>query len=186
MNERIDERIRVADVVPLHGPVPPGTPRARRRIPRNGRRPTRRSLLGGIAAAGFGMGMAVLGVFPAAREVPAAEFDEYYQIKPLPCPSYAAGHDCSPGCGPSRVCASCCRTEGKRRGYHHSSVSKENHKLRPNKCHGGWADGWLWKFKGKCGPCAEYRTYRCHDGWRRNGSDRPYYRTICRWTVECQ
>lgn len=172
------------DIVPLRGPGTRGEPRARRSIPKGPKsssRPSRRTLLGGIASAGFGLGMAALGIFPAARHARAG----YYDIKGLPCPSYAGPHDCSPGCGPSRVCAGCCRTSGSRRGYHHSSHSKANHKLRPNHCYGGWADGWIWRFTGRCGPCRRSRTYRCHDGWRRDGRRSPYYRTICRWTTQC-
>ncbi|HEX2314090.1 MAG TPA: hypothetical protein VHJ17_10165, partial [Thermomonospora sp.] len=162
-------------------------PRARRTIPRHAGGPSRRSVLGGVMSAGFGLGMAALGVFPAARQARADEaYDEYYEIKRLPCPSYASWHDCSPGCGPSQVCASCCRTSGPRKGFHHSSVSKPNHKLRPNKCFGGWADGWLWRWNGRCGECANSRTFRCHDGWRRSSRTSPYYRTICKWTTACR
>lgn len=180
--------IELDDIAPLRGPRGPrtgGEPRARRQIPKGPRgsfRPTRRTVLGGVASAGFGLGMSVLGVFPAARQAAASG---YYDVKGLPCPSYAGPHNCSPGCGPSRVCATCCRTSGRRRGFHHSSYSKANHKLRPNHCYGGWADGWLWKYSARCGPCRRSRTYRCHDGWKRNTSRSPFYRTICRWTTQC-
>jgi hypothetical protein len=183
------EEISLEDIAPLRGPGGRGSERARRRIPKPPRQAVqvpRRSVLGGVASAGFGLGMAALGVFPAARQAAAAPYDEYYQIKKLPCPSYAAGHNCSPGCGPSKVCASCCRTSGSRKGFHHSSASKPNHKLRPNNCYGGWADGWLWRYAHRCGTCQNTRTYRCHDGWRRTDKYSPYYRTICRWTTVCK
>ncbi|RAY11612.1 hypothetical protein DPM19_28685 [Actinomadura craniellae] len=187
--------LRLDDIPPLTGPRPEGADRVRRRGPaeRGTLRPGRRAVLGGLVAAGGSLGLAVLGVLPPARQALAAGYSlwdgpdgltGFYDIY-WRCPSYAAGHDCSPGCGPSLVCADCCRQDGPRRGFHHSSKSGDRYRLRPGTCHGrGW-DGWRWAYGRRCGRCSRSITWRCHDGWKR-GRSGAYYRTICRWPVACR
>src|ERR671922_19038 len=89
----------------------------------------------------------------------------YYDIYPR-CPSYAGNHNCSPGCGPSVVCSSCCRTSGSYKGFHKSGVSHPGkYKLRPNQCYGGGYDGWIWAYAHRCGSCSRGVKWRCHDRW---------------------
>lgn len=179
------------DVPPLHGPRPAGAASVRRRVPADRGpwpRPGRRTVLGGMVAAGGTLGLTALGVFRPAREALADGFAlpsavEGYAIYPK-CPAYAEPHNCSPGCGPSLVCASCCRTSGSAKGFHHSSASKAGYRLRPNQCYSGGWDGWKWAYAKPCGKCKKSVTWRCHDGWKRN-SKGAYYKTICRWALSC-
>lgn len=183
--------LTLSDIPPLNGPRPAGAARVRRRPPADPRgpdalHPKRRSVLGGLMAAGGSAGLSVLGVFGPAREALAQGYSlraSYYDIYQS-CPSYASSHNCSPGCGPSLVCASCCRTSGSRKGFHHSSVSKAGYKLRPGQCYSGGWDGWKWAYANQCGKCQKSIAWRCHDGWKKNSSG-AYYKTICRWAVSC-
>ncbi|GAA1546005.1 hypothetical protein GCM10009678_30850 [Actinomadura kijaniata] len=183
--------IQLEDVPPLHGPRQHGAERVRRRAPRE-RRPARarvgrRGVLAGLAAAGAAVGLNALGVFPPARQALAAGYRAPggYQIYPR-CPSYAANHNCSPGCGPSVVCSDCCRTSGTYKGYHKSGKSHPGkYKLRPNQCYGGGWDGWLWAYSRRCGSCARGVTWRCHDGWKKS-SRGSWYKTICRKATSCR
>lgn len=180
--------IALEDVPPLRGPRPPGAARVRRRVP--GGRPAlpgRRGLLAGLAAAGATAGLHALGVFPPARQALAAGFRlaGYYDIYPR-CPSYAHDHNCSPGCGPSLVCPSCCRTSGRHKGFHKSGASHPGrYKLRPNQCYADGYDGWLWAYAGECGDCSGGVTWRCHDGWKKSRHGN-WYRTICRKAMSCR
>ncbi|TDB78829.1 hypothetical protein E1264_36370 [Actinomadura sp. KC216] len=181
--------IQLEDVPPLRGPRPAGAPRARRRVPPDAPtfRPVRRSVLTGLAAAGATAGLKALGVFPPARDALSSGFElvGYYDIYPR-CPSYASGHNCSPGCGPSVVCASCCRTSGKYKGFHKSGVSDPGrYKLRPSDCNGSHWDGWLWAYSKACGNCKKGITWRCHDGWKKSSAG-SWYKTICRKATACK
>lgn len=185
--------LTLADIPPLNGPRPAGAARMRRRPPPDrpepgaGPRPRRRSVLGGLVAAGGSLGLNALGVFGPVRQALAEGYSirtGYYDIYPT-CPGYAHDAECSPGCGPSLVCASCCRTSGSRKGFHHSSVSKSGYKLRPGQCYSGGWDGWKWAYAHACGNCRTSVTWRCHDGWKKNSAG-AYYKTICRWAVACQ
>ncbi len=160
-------------------------PPVRRDVPRD--RATagwsRRSFMQLAAAAGAGVGLAVLGVFPVVRRARA----DGYEIKDLPCPGYASGHNCSPGCGDSDVCGGgsdgpCCENGS---GYWHLSGAQSNdqYRLRMNECvtGTGW-DGWKWD-PGACGACSSV-IYRCHDGKKRQ-SDGSYKPDICRHAVYC-
>ncbi|QXJ20682.1 hypothetical protein AGRA3207_001437 [Actinomadura graeca] len=179
--------IELEDVPPLRGPRPAGAERVRRRAVRDrDLRPARRSLLTGLAAAGATAGLNALGVFPPARQAISSGFSlvGYYDIYPR-CPSYARDHNCSPGCGPSYVCAWCCRTSGTYKGFHKSGVSDPGwYKLRPNQCYSGGYDGWLWAYAKKCGNCAKGVTWRCHDGWNKTKKGN-WYKTICRKATAC-
>jgi hypothetical protein len=175
------------DIPPLTGPRPTGAGRVRRRLPRETTPFGRRTALATLAAAGGSVGLAALGgAFRPARQAIAEGYRvaSYYDIY-QGCPGYAAGHNCSPGCGPSVVCADCCRPSGTREGFHKSSVSHDGYKLRPSECAAGGWDGWRWVYSGACGSCARSIAWRCHDGWKRasNGS---WFKTICRRRVECR
>ncbi|MQY08142.1 hypothetical protein [Actinomadura macrotermitis] len=181
--------IELEDVPPLRGPRPHTAERVRRRAPaREARvRPVRRSVLTGLLGAGATVGLNALGVFPPARKAVQSGFSlaGYYDIYPR-CPSYAANHNCSPGCGPSLVCSVCCRTSGKYKGFHKSGVSDPGrYKLRPNQCYGGGYDGWIWAYTRPCGGCARGVTWRCHDGWKKS-SRGSWYKTICRKSMACR
>lgn len=165
-------------VPPLRG-TDPGMPvrRRRRRRPRReavrGWTPTRRNIL----RAGGVLGLTVLGgVFPSVRRAIADGYDIYPS-----CPSYAADHDCSPGCGPSTVFADACITSGTNTGFHKND--EVTWRLRPNACFGGSYDGWMWRYDQACGACSCHIERRCHDGYRRTGSG--WVRSICRWTTDC-
>jgi hypothetical protein len=138
--------------------------------------PSRRSVLQAGAALGTATGMALLGVFPAARRAYADGYDIYGR-----CPSYASDHDCSPGCGPSPVFADACLTSGASTGFHKSDGTTWT--LRPNQCYAGSYDGWLWRHQGACGSCACHVERRCHDGYRRTSAG--WVRSVCRWTTDC-
>lgn len=122
--------------------------------------------------AGLAVGTGVLGVFKDARMASADGYDIYWD-----CPSYASGHKCSPGCGPSAVCGSCCTSNGWHR---HSSSHTSRYKLRPNKCVGGWADGWVWTYQAACASCARIQM-RCHDGYYRRTIRTSWQKKICRY-----
>ncbi|OLF05194.1 peptidoglycan-binding protein [Actinophytocola xinjiangensis] len=167
---------QVVGVPPLRG-TDPGMPveaRTRARRPRwAGWAPTRRAVLrvGGVA------GLTALGgLFPSVRRAVADGYDIYPT-----CPSYAADHDCSPGCGPSTIFADSCVTSGANTGFHKND--QVTWKLRPNACLSGSYDGWLWRYDQACGACSCHIERRCHDGYRRTGSG--WVNSICRWTTEC-
>jgi hypothetical protein len=151
-------------IPPLRGPRPAGTATVSRKAPRRNlaiagaTRPSRRSVLRGAVASGMALGFTALGVFPAARRA----YADGYDIKGLPCPSYAGPHNCSPGCGPSIVYSAACGGDGWHRVDGNVFIS---YSLRPNQCYGGWADGWLWR-AGGCAGCGTVE-WRCHDGWIR-------------------
>lgn len=169
--------LRVEDLAPLSGQRPRDAVPARRSIPKSYFEGDvrRRSILRGAVAAGTGLGLAALGVFPQAR----AAYADGYEIKPLPCPSYASGHNCQPGCGPSGVCFNCCTSDGFFR-----NDSSNGYRLRPNQCSGTY-DGWLWRYDGSCSPCGNSVTYRCHDGYRRTDSGGLWVNAICRYRTAC-
>lgn len=144
----------------------------------------RRGVLRGAVAAGTGLGISALGLFPFAREASAAP--DGYQILDS-CPSYASSHNCRRGCGPSPVCFDCCRYTGGTTctdpGWFKTRPSNK-YRLRKNQCvrGRGW-DGWNWKYPGSCGCCRSVIKYRCHDGSKKiSGSWKP---RICRTILQC-
>lgn len=161
-------------IPPLRGTMPAGATPVRRRAPKRSVRwsPSRRSVLQASTA----LGLAALGMFPAARRAIA----DGYSIYPR-CPSYAIDQDCSPGCGPSTIFADSCETSGSNTGFHKNDGV--NWTLRPNQCYASTYDGWLWRHEGACGACACYVERRCHDGYKRTGSG--WVRSICRWNTQC-
>lgn len=136
----------------------------------------RRTVLRAGAALGTAIGMAAIGVFPAARRAVADGFDIFPS-----CPSYATDHNCSPGCGPSTIFGDACETSGPNLGFHRNDGV--NWMLRPNQCFSGTYDGWIWRYQGACGTCACFVERRCHDGYRQTGSG--WVRSICRWNTDC-
>ncbi|HEY0641504.1 MAG TPA: peptidoglycan-binding protein, partial [Pseudonocardiaceae bacterium] len=136
----------------------------------------RRPLLGAVLAGGTAVGLAALGVFPAARRA----YSDGYSIYDR-CPSYADDHNCSPGCGPSTIYPDSCEIDGANLGFHKDDGSTWT--LRPNQCFSGSYDGWLWLYNGACGACACYVERRCHDGYRRTSSG--FVKSICRWNTRC-
>lgn len=139
--------------------------------------PSRRSFLKGVASLGAAAGLFTLNVFPMVRQARADGWDIYGA-----CPSYAAGHNCSPGCGPSPVGANACQPPGQpHTGYHRANG--DTYILRPNQCYSGTYDGWLWQYSNSCGDCRTSITYRCHDGYTKSGGS--YTPTICRYATAC-
>lgn len=169
-------------VPPLRGAGP--GPGAARRQPASRAllRPTalppvsRRTVLRTGAALGTAVGMAALGVFPAARRAYADGYTIYGS-----CPTYATDHNCSPGCGPSTIFGAACNTSGTYTGFHKNDGV--TWKLRPNQCYASTYDGWLWRYGAACGTCACYVERRCHDGYRYTSSG--WVRSICRWNTDC-
>lgn len=135
----------------------------------SGWRPSRRLFMKAVGGGLTAVALSAMKVFPDARIAFADGYDVYNV-----CPSYAASHDCSPGCGPSAVCFDCCDE-----GIWHAPDYP--YALRPNECIGGWADAWIWSYSASCGGCY-WINYRCHDGWKYVGF---WQATICRATLEC-
>lgn len=159
------------EVVALSGPWPTDAPE-RLRGTLETQRMSRRSLLARVAGIGTAAGLASLGIFPQARKALAEGYDIYAS-----CPSYAADHNCSPGCGPSRVQSNACLN-----GYHRNDGV--TFKLRPNQCVSGtgW-DGWEWAYTGTCACCQRGVRWRCHDGYTLLSG--VWTNTICRYMMSC-
>ena len=164
---------------------------------------SRRSVLKAMGGIGLSLGFSSLLVFRAAREAAADGYDILNS-----CPSYASGHACNPGCGPSVVCSSansafvgdwygdCCDNTGAfpgpPYGYHEN---RSPYYLRPNECLGGY-DGWIWGQP--CGTCGLTPTdtqkikvkWRCHDGYTVTATNSPYlpaywpFKSICKGHTE--
>lgn len=168
-------------IVPLRGERPPKAQLTPRRGGRN-RSWTRRDVLRFMTVGGTTLGLSALKVFRPAREALADGYDIYNA-----CPGYAANHDCEPGCGPSAVCdemddGHCCRDDGS--GWHwNGRVDEDEYRLRANQCHGGWADGWIWRYGGACGCCLCGITYKCHDG--KYLTSHGWINTVCRHVDAC-
>jgi hypothetical protein len=153
----------------------------------------RRQLLQRIFGGAVAVSLLSLSVLPPARRAYASHAGSPgYQIKGLPCPSYAANHNCTPGCGDSTVCGHvtgghCCINQVTRHryGWHKHNSAYPRYKLRPNECVSGtgW-DGWVWKTDEPCGVCFYGVRYRCHDGWWRNRSG-TWVKRICRTSLYC-
>lgn len=156
---------------PLQGAWPEGQPARKKSGEHRGF--DRRGFVKRVVGTGMALGLSSLTVFPPARAF-ADGFDIYNS-----CPSYAADHGCSPGCGPSVVRNAACDS----RGWHENTGCF--YKSRYNQCYGGWADGWYWRPSG-CSPCGSARTsYRCHDGRTCPDNCGNCYYTICRSFQGC-
>ncbi|HEX5597258.1 MAG TPA: peptidoglycan-binding protein [Micromonosporaceae bacterium] len=167
-------------VPPLRG-TDPGTGTAVRRLPVASRGRSRFAISWALSRrtllqAGTAVGMTALSIFPAARRAYADGYTIYGG-----CPTYAADHNCSPGCGPSAIFGDACNTSGTYKGYHKNNGT--TWKLRPNQCYAGTYDGWKWRYQGPCGACACYVERRCHDGYKKTSSG--WVKSICRWNTSC-
>jgi hypothetical protein len=132
---------------------------------------SRATFLKGVLGTAVVSSVGALELFPLAPQARADGYDIYSSYTSGPCGAgqYASGHGCTPGCGPSSVCAnkSCCSG-----GYHRNDGSTfSGYSLRPNQCWAGVYDGWRWR-------CNSTTIYRCHDGWTYSGSSK--WKTICR------
>lgn len=160
-DQQTSRTMRLSEIV--SGDVEPSQVQSMQRQARYSE-PSRRSFIKGAGVAITGVGLAALGVFPAAKEARADGYKIWLDTSTGPCgPDGDSRFGCSPGCGPSQVCSHCCTSSGWHRTDGH-------HSLRPNVCYSGGFDGWNWK-------CGTHAIYRCHDGW--DGSTK----TICRKTV---
>lgn len=150
---------------------------------RRGRRmrTSRRGFLRGtIAAAAATTAATTAGLFGPARRVEAQSgIVGTYPRRILQfCPPYNSGDNCQPGCGSSPICTDCCGSDGFFRNDPGNGYS-----LYAGGCgDGDIADGWLWRFKGKCGNCAEIE-YRCSDGYVRTDTGPAPF--ICRSVTDC-
>ncbi len=165
-------------IVPLRGQRPADAGSAQRRGHSRGW--TRRDVLRAVTVGGTTLGLSALRVFRPTREALADGYDIYNA-----CPGYARAHDCEPGCGPSAVCdgmdwGHCCSDEG---WHWNGLVGNDQYRLRANQCHGGWADGWIWRYGGACGCCLCGITYRCHDGVYLTSHG--WIKTVCRDVAGC-
>lgn len=154
----------------------------------------RRQLLQRAVGGAVALSLMSLDLLPPARRAYADHVNtEGYRIKELPCPDYASGHNCNPGCGPSHVCGSgnngpCCVGAFQHQTGWHKDGPHCEWRLRKNECVSGtgW-DGWKWAFGGSCGCCGGGIKYRCHDGKRVNENDCTMTsKTICRAVLECE
>ena len=95
------------------------------------------------------------------------------------CPPYNSNDNCQPGCGSSPICTDCCDRDGFFRNDPANGYS-----LYPGGCgDGDIADGWLWRFNGVCGNCANIE-YRCSDGYVQTDTGPAPF--ICRWVTDCE
>jgi len=151
---------------------------------------TRRRFVQAAGATATGIGLAALGLLPTAKKAYASHAGtDGYQIKELPCPSYASSHNCSSdapyhGCGDSTVYSAACVENSTYHTYGWHKGSACEWILRKDDCTSSGHDGWKWD-PGNCGLCCPV-VYRCHDGYKRglqycNILDR----SICRHVVSC-
>lgn len=154
---------------------------ARRRVKASRRNFLRGALL--TASTGVAASAARIGPARHAQAQGTLSGSSPYRIWST-CPSYAAGHDCEPGCGASAVCFDCCDANGFFRNDEASG-----YKILPGYCAypGGEAEGWLWAYGAPCGSCQTIE-YRCHDGLSlQPGVDGALYWMpyICRSVTQC-
>jgi hypothetical protein len=188
--------MKLADVPVLDKPEGAWRPRrATRRLPEAPYTMERRTFLRAAVGAGVGLGLTTLGVFRMARPALALERQVH--------PSSGVGSDClypyacSPGCGPSPVCAgnACCTSDG---WYRVGCVPRSGNDIvyaeRPNQCASGGYDAWLWANE-NCPQCAGGKvTWRCHDGKYKvlpgncsaGGGGSSFFPQICRYKKSCQ
>jgi hypothetical protein len=174
-------QLTLADIPSLTGSRPPGAQPVRRRPLGSLPPTTRRTFVKGAVTVGTGFGLAALGVLPPARTARAADGYSIYNA----CPSYAAGHNCSPGCGPSLVasdvCTPKCTTPCTCAAWFKVGGI---YRLRPNQCVSGRGyDGWNWAYGAGCGCCRNNIKFRCHDGWKKLGGS--WVKRICKSVIGC-
>ncbi|MGH8905700.1 MAG: hypothetical protein ACRD0K_04115 [Egibacteraceae bacterium] len=144
--------LRLDDIAVLDTGRPPGAGRIRRRgavvLPGM----ARRSFLRAVWAASMGIGLAALGVFPAARRALAHEghliYPESTHDGPCAPDGYAVGDECSPGC--SRTpCVNCCIEGEERVG---GDIGDEEHDDEEN---GDQPDGFTDELTGEFGDLTD-------------------------------
>lgn len=137
-------------------------------------------LRGTIAAAAATTAIGAANLFGPARKVDAQTgiVGTYPRRIMTFCPPYNSGDNCQPGCGSSPICTDCCSGDGFFR-----NDPGNGYTLYAGGCgDGDIADGWLWRFSGKCGNCAEIE-YRCSDGYvQTDQGPAPF---ICRSVTDC-
>jgi hypothetical protein len=182
--------LTVQDVVSFEGPRPEGHAPVRRGDHRSASPWPRRGFLKLAVAAGTGVGMAALGVFPAVRQARADHVIGHYTQPAYDilnhCPGTSPAKSCD-GCGPSAICGSqnCCNpsTHPHYPKLHRNNVNVGGiYALRPGECASNSWDGWLWHV-GPCPGCAAI-TFRCHDGYKLISGH--WVPTICRHVVYCR
>lgn len=154
---------------------------------------SRRQLFRRAFTGAMAVSLMSLDLLPPARRAYADHVGtDGYQIKDLPCPDYASGHNCK-GCGDSHICGNsssgpCCVPGGEHRTDWHKAGPSCTWRLRKNGCvdETGW-DGWKWAFGGDCGCCGGGVKVRCHDGYQFNPDDCTMVRkTICKAVLACE
>ena len=137
-------------------------------------------LRGTIAAAAATTAVGAASLFGPARKVEAQSgvVGTYPRRILQYCPPYNSGDNCQPGCGSSPICTDCCGSDGFFR-----NDPGNGYTLYAGGCgDGDIADGWLWRFSGKCGNCAEIE-YRCSDGYVQTDTGPAPF--ICRAVTDC-
>lgn len=137
-------------------------------------------LRGTMAAAAATTAVSAASLFGPARRVEAQSgvVGTYPRRILQFCPPYNSGDNCQPGCGSSPICTDCCGSDGFFR-----NDPGNGYTLYAGGCgDGDIADGWLWRFKGKCGNCAEIE-YRCSDGYVQTDTGPAPF--ICRAVTDC-
>jgi hypothetical protein len=137
-------------------------------------------LRGTIAAAAATTAVGAASLFGPARKVEAQSgvVGTYPRRILQYCPPYNSGDNCQPGCGSSPICTDCCGSDGYFR-----NDPDNGYTLYAGGCgDGDIADGWLWRFSGKCGNCAEIE-YRCSDGYVQTDTGPAPF--ICRSVIDC-
>ena len=137
-------------------------------------------LRGTLAAAAATTAASTATLFGPARKVEAQSgvVGTYPRRILQYCPPYNSGDNCQPGCGSSPICTDCCGADGFFR-----NDPANGYTLYAGGCgDGDIADGWLWRFKGKCGNCAEIE-YRCSDGYVQTDTGPAPF--ICRAVTDC-
>lgn len=178
----------ILDDLPSYEARPAEAARVRRATSRSWSRAT---FIRATVATAMGVGLSTLGIFPAARVARASHggTDPYFKIKQLPCPGYAAGHNCLPGCGDSEPDPNGCQTSTSSHyyGWHRGGCNAawgNKWRYRPDDCVSGTTfDGWQWDFGDAICGCYSYVIYRCHDGFRCDSNCANCVKTICRWVV---
>jgi hypothetical protein len=94
--------------------------------------------------------------------------------------SWVDDDDCQ-GCHRT-TCGGCCNPDS----HWHRHGGDSGFALRPNHCDGpngtGNWDGWKWKATACCPNGRRDQVWRCHDGWRLNGSgSADDERTVCKF-----
>lgn len=145
---------------------------------------TRRQFLRDAGATATAVGLIAISWMPTARRAWAShpEDDMAPREGAQLCGalgSWVDDDDCQ-GCNRT-TCGGCCADSGW-----HKHGASSGYALRPNECDGpngsGNWDGWRWKATACCPNGRRDQIWRCHDGWRLNGSGTADdERTVCKF-----